>query len=469
MSVNGRQFLSAALQNAGSVIETRYGILQGRLSDRVTALPLTVSWDIEETDVMGWLKHQPLFPRVYWSSRNGEFEAACIGAAVDVAAAAGISIGNAHSRIGEILQLCDDDSVLFLGGQAFDTSFEGDSLWSNFPKLRFVVPEVLVTRKGDRHTVTAAVKVDAECSLDDVLSRLQGLLAERDFRSAKINRDSDTVVVSRNDCPDFHAWRGNVAESLEMIERRDIEKVVIARKTNLNFTDKIDPFRLLAALKSANGNCFGLMFEPEAGHTFTGVTPERLFRLDSGRIESEAISGTAFTGKPVSGGRLAGEELLSSDKNAREHGFVLDYVVEKLGELCDVVGEPSVPTVLNLSNVSHIYSSLSGRLRPGLSIKDVVGCLHPTPAVCGVSRENALRFIRELEPFERGWYAGPFGVIGRDFSEMAVAIRSALVLNDRVSLFAGSGIVKGSVADVEWEELEHKIAPALEILGGVLV
>jgi menaquinone-specific isochorismate synthase len=153
----------------------------------------------------------------------------------------------------------------------------------------------------------------------------------------------------------------------------------------------------------------------------------------------------------------------------REHGFVLGYVEEKLAELCDDIAEPSDRTLLRLSNVSHIYSKLSGKLRAGLSVGDVVGCLHPTPAVCGIPSENALRLIGELEPFHRGWYAGTAGIIGRDYSEMAVAIRSALVSDNKVSLFAGSGIVDGSTPTQEWLELEYKIAPALRILGGVLV
>jgi menaquinone-specific isochorismate synthase len=211
------------------------------------------------------------------------------------------------------------------------------------------------------------------------------------------------------------------------------------------------------------------MFEPAKGSAFTGATPERLFRIDNDRIESEAVSGTASSDDTVPRSGAAGTELLSNDKNVREHGFVRSYVAEKLGELCDDVAEPSERTLLNLSNVSHIYSKLSGTLRAGLSVGDVVASLHPTPAVCGISSETSIRLIRELEPFDRGWYAGAVGVIGRDFSELAVAIRSALVLDDKVSLFAGSGIVDGSTPMQEWQELEYKIAPAFRILGGVLV
>ena len=84
--------------------------------------------------------------------------------------------------------------------------------------------------------------------------------------------------------------------------------------------------------------------------------------------------------------------------------------------------------------------------------------LHPTPAVGGYPRENALAEIEPLEPFCRGWYAGPIGWIGRHGSEFAVAIRSGLVEKNKVSVFSGAGIVKGSTPEEEWAEIEQKIS-----------
>jgi menaquinone-specific isochorismate synthase len=130
------------------------------------------------------------------------------------------------------------------------------------------------------------------------------------------------------------------------------------------------------------------------------------------------------------------------------------------------VSEPAERELLTLSNVSHIYSKVMGRLKPGISVGDVILRLHPTPAVCGSPRDGAIAVIRESESFARGWYAGPFGVIGNGFSDISVAIRSALVSEDRVALFAGAGIVSQSEALNEWQELEDKIAPALATLGG---
>ena len=82
----------------------------------------------------------------------------------------------------------------------------------------------------------------------------------------------------------------------------------------------------------------------------------------------------------------------------------------------------------------------------------------------GYPTENALAEIERLESFPRGWYAGPIGWVGADSAEFAVAIRSGLVRSRQLSLYSGAGIVPGSTAESEWEEIEHKIGDFLEIL-----
>jgi menaquinone-specific isochorismate synthase len=92
--------------------------------------------------------------------------------------------------------------------------------------------------------------------------------------------------------------------------------------------------------------------------------------------------------------------------------------------------------------------------------------LHPSPAVGGVPPGKALEYIREHEPFDRGWYAGPVGWIGPNSSEFAVAIRSGLVHDNTLSLYSGAGIVDGSTPEDEWNEIDTKLSSALSALTG---
>jgi menaquinone-specific isochorismate synthase len=91
--------------------------------------------------------------------------------------------------------------------------------------------------------------------------------------------------------------------------------------------------------------------------------------------------------------------------------------------------------------------------------------LHPTPAVGGYPTSAALTAIRDLEPFDRGWYAGPVGWVGSRGAEFAVALRCGLVRGSSLSLYSGAGIVEGSHPAEEWNEIEQKISDFIRIFG----
>ncbi len=114
----------------------------------------------------------------------------------------------------------------------------------------------------------------------------------------------------------------------------------------------------------------------------------------------------------------------------------------------------------------HLVTRFQGVLAPGITDGAILERLHPTAAVGGDPRAAALDAIAELENFDRGWYAAPVGWLARDAAEFAVAIRSAHCAGDRLTLFAGAGIVPGSDPAGEWEENERKLAPFLKALDG---
>jgi isochorismate synthase EntC len=100
-----------------------------------------------------------------------------------------------------------------------------------------------------------------------------------------------------------------------------------------------------------------------------------------------------------------------------------------------------------------------------VALSEVVSALHPTPAVGGVPRDRALRFLAEHEDLDRGWYAGPVGWVGDGAAELAVAIRSAMFRGGQADLFVGAGVVAGSTAEGEWLETEAKSFTLLEAIG----
>ena len=157
-------------------------------------------------------------------------------------------------------------------------------------------------------------------------------------------------------------------------------------------------------------------------------------------------------------------ELLTSDKDQREHDIVRKSIRQKLHQFVDHLNVDTQASILRLANKQHLRSNVQGTLKEGVDDGMLLKRLHPTPAVGGYPTDNALPEIARIEPFNRGWYAAPVGWIGADSAQFAVGIRSGLVEGKELSLFSGAGIVRGSDPDAEWREVENKIQDFIGIL-----
>jgi isochorismate synthase/2-succinyl-5-enolpyruvyl-6-hydroxy-3-cyclohexene-1-carboxylate synthase/2-succinyl-6-hydroxy-2,4-cyclohexadiene-1-carboxylate synthase/O-succinylbenzoate synthase len=241
-----------------------------------------------------------------------------------------------------------------------------------------------------------------------------------------------------------------------------------------------------------------LLLQLEGGPAFLGCTPEKLFQIapsaDGGaRLSTEAIAGTRRRGDADEEDAALARELLASEKDLREVRAVSDFILSALradggadgggagggggggGAHREVLC--STPRVLQLRHVQHIAIDVTAELPPppaGASaadgplgahaVRSHLELLHPTPAVCGTPKHEGAAAIRRLEGFDRGFYAGPFGYLGSAGSELCVAIRSALLRGDEALVYAGAGIVRGSKAAAEREEVRSKMRNFVSLL-----
>ncbi len=256
-----------------------------------------------------------------------------------------------------------------------------------------------------------------------------------------------------------------VEEVLRRIEHGPLQKVVLARRTDFRFAEAPDPFLLLHRLRAANPAGFHFAFQPEEGSTFLGVSPERLYRREGRHILSEAVAGTRRRGDSEHEDQAMGAALLESEKDRREHRFVADEVGRKLDGLCRSYRADREVSLLKLARLQHLRRGFDGTLRGGVDDAAIVAALHPTPAVAGNPTAAAVAEISKREPFHRGWYAGPLGWVGSHGADFTVAIRSGLLSGNRLALFTGAGIVRGSMPHAEWEELENKLAGFVRAIG----
>jgi isochorismate synthase len=204
-----------------------------------------------------------------------------------------------------------------------------------------------------------------------------------------------------------------------------------------------------------------------AGHWFLGATPERLVRVADGSVDISCLAGSIGVGNSEEERLALALRLLASEKDRKEHEFVVRGAVEALQGVADSPRRaPGSPHVVAARSVQHLESTITARTSGAAGVLDLVERLHPTPAVGGYPRDPALEAISEMESIDRGWYAGPFGWSGLDGSgEFSVAIRSALIAGATASVYAGSGIVAGSVPEAEFAETELKMRPMLAALG----
>jgi menaquinone-specific isochorismate synthase len=197
-----------------------------------------------------------------------------------------------------------------------------------------------------------------------------------------------------------------------------------------------------------------------------GASPELLVRVSHGQVSARVLAGTAGRGTDPGVDHAISNALAASTKNLAEHAFAVDSLVSSLKPFCTQVDADSTPFSLALPNVWHLASDVHGVLRENASALDLAAALHPTAAVAGTPRDQALKLINELEPFDRGRYAGPVGWIGANGDgEWAIALRGGQISGTKITAFAGCGIVADSEPEAELAETELKFQPIRNALA----
>lgn len=429
--------------------------------ERVVRLAVRVG----EVDPVRWLRAQHVYPRSYWLGREDGLEVAAAGAADVYEGSVEEGPPSLHERLAPLLGSGAPD-LRYYGGLRFDAARASDERWKAFGAYRFVLPRFELRARpeepgGSVLVCNLVLPRDAESGAES----LDGILDPLSFELPSESYGGLPVPVFRTDNPDWHGWKHGVERALSSFSESGLGKVVLARRTDFAFEDEPDPLLFVENLRAAMPDCFRFYTEPERGVAFLGATPERLFRRDRRSIRSEAVAGTRPRGESEADDDELREDLLTNRKDLSEHVWVRESIREMLEGLCDRLEMDAHPSEMKLAQGRHLVSRVRGRLREGVTEAKVLEALHPTPAVGGHPREEALALIRTLETFDRGWYAGPIGWIGAEESEFAVGIRSGFVRGRELSLFFGNGIVPGSTPEGEWEELEHKLAGFTKVFG----
>lgn len=307
-----------------------------------------------------------------------------------------------------------------------------------------VVPEVAVWRRDGRAWIT------------------------RSGMGAVPSREVEVVPVSPTEkiryagsSIDEVAWLEAVDAAIGEIRADRIDKVVLARDLKVWSKVPLDQRALTSRLNERFPECYTFAVDG-----FLGATPELLLGRRGARVTSLVLAGTAPRSDDPGEDRLIGERLLASSKDAGEHRLSVESVRSLLGPFCEKLEHDPEPWLLKLANVQHLATSVEGTLAGDVGTIEMIARLHPTAAVCGTPREEALELIRKLEGLDRGRYAGPVGWIdARGDGEFGIGLRCAEVSGSRARLFAGAGLVEGSVPEAELDETRLKLGAMRAALG----
>lgn len=395
--------------------------------------------DQQGSNMLEWLNAQTCYPKFYWQQRDENEEAALCGDAC--------AFGHLSAAQVFVQQYPQLPQLRIWGLNAFDGA---DDVASDANAL--FLPRIELSRRD--HDYTLLCNLYSANSLRDEARQMRVFL--RSLVNSFPLPALTSHVLQHQHLPAETQWKQMIHTALACIEQGQFDKVVLARKTTLHLTQPLNAAAFLAASRKVNHHCYHFMLAFSAQQAFLGSSPERLFLRENNELFTEALAGTVAGAVENRKAYELGQWLLKDAKNQRENMLVVDDICQRLqggAHSLDVMPAE----ILRLRKVQHLRRSIHAVL----THTDDANCLQrlqPTAAVAGLPRQAARNFIAQHEPFDRQWYAGSAGYLSLARTEFSVALRSAAVKGNQLELFAGAGIVAGSDAVQEWQEIENKAA-----------
>ncbi len=358
---------------------------------------------------------------------------------------------------------------LLMGGFAFDpTQQPKNPHWQSFGDGSMTLPQFLLTQTANQTFLTCNLVLPT--SFDSLTHSARAALFEQYAEniallrtaltkpaSAPLARQPKAAQLNFEDVLPASEWQEIVGHATQNIKAGNFQKAVLAREVIATFERPIEVETTMRQLQQ-NFPTATIFAMAQREKCFLGATPERLVQLCNGQVRTVALAGSAPRSQQAAEDDRLGQELLDNPKNRGEHAVVVETIAAQLENLCGPLDVPAAPRLLKLANVQHLYTPIRGQLQSEAGLLELVAKLHPTPAMGGYPRQEALDFIRQNEQLDRGWYAAPVGWLNvRGEGDFAVAIRSALVENKQARLFAGCGIVADSDPASEYQESRFKL------------
>ncbi|MGI0116227.1 isochorismate synthase DhbC [Zooshikella sp. RANM57] len=266
-----------------------------------------------------------------------------------------------------------------------------------------------------------------------------------------------------------------VESALQRFQQSDLSKVVLSRALDITLSQQLDMPQLLSKLAQHNraGYTFAVSLpadqQQHSAHykTLVGASPELLINKQGATIRTNPLAGSAARSADKNEDQHRANTLLQSTKDQHEHALVIQSVHAALTPFCKKLSVPEQPSLIHTETLWHLSTDISGELANSTTtVLELASALHPTPAVCGFPANHARDAIAEIEPFDRGFFTGMVGWMdSQGNGEWVVTIRCAEVEALHLRLFAGAGVVSGSIPQHELNETATKFKTMLNAVG----
>ncbi|MCT8707831.1 chorismate-binding protein, partial [Glaesserella parasuis] len=294
---------------------------QKPVAQGLVQLQAEIAIDLENQQLLAWLKAQPLFPHYYWQNRDTEQTIVAVGAV------------QTFEHLDDIEQFSKQSDLMVVGG----IEFEG--------QCHFVLPRLLLVKNEKK--ITAWLNLDGR-HFESEQKECIALLAQFE-QTAELHPIENSLLSTKVAC-DFSRWQHNIELAIEQIQQQQMNKVVLANATTKTFTHHISPYVLLFASQQKNLGCYHFLWSEKQGEAFIGSTPERLYLRQQRQFFTEALAGTvAVTDDPVQTEQNA-LWLLNDQKNIYENWLVVDDICSHLAD-CATDIQVSDAEIKRLHNV----------------------------------------------------------------------------------------------------------------------
>jgi len=333
----------------------------------------------------------------------------------------------------------------------------------------YIFSLALVTDRDDAERVTE----DARLKVRKISEKMQEYTNENvaDPGEGIELRDKTTEFQNLKYCENLSKgdYEDLVRKTKEYIFSGEIFQGVISKRNECRYED--DPFLIYSALRRINPGPY-MYYINYVERQIAGSSPEMLVKVENNQVTTVPIAGTGKRGHSPEEDEKLGTELLSDEKECAEHLMLVDLARNDLGRVCEygTVHVDEFMKIEKFSHVQHIVSRVSGDLKNHLTPADAFKSCFPAGTLTGAPKIRAMQIIDELESERRGLYGGAVGHIGLDRkTDFAIAIRTLVCEDGRLTFQAGAGIVADSDPEKEYEESEKKacaIADAISIAKG---